>query len=149
MWDQTLQSAFRQTLAQYHGLVTLLLAGHTHMDEFRLLPTGDVLEQLPGISPCFGNNPAYKVLTIAQDTFTPLDFQSFDYNLATRPSAFSGLYRFSATYGAQTTLADSLERLYLQLILNESTRKTFTLLFGSGGTSAIRSLSRHGIPSPT
>lgn len=135
MWDQTLQSAFMQTLAQYHGLVTMLLAGHTHMDEFRLLPTGDVLEQLPGISPSFGNNPAYKILTIAQDTSAPLDFQSFDYNLATKPPAFSSLYRFSDTYGAKMTLRNSLEALYLQLILNESTRKTFTLLYGSGATS--------------
>jgi len=103
MWQSALQDTFLRTLAKYPGLVTMMLAGHTHMDEFRILPTGDVLEQLPGISPCFGNNPAFKVLTITQDTFTPTDYQSLDYNLAAMPAQFGTLYQFSTTYSAQTT----------------------------------------------
>jgi len=135
MWEPGLQSTFIQTLANYPGLVTLMLAGHTHMDEFRMLPTGDVLEQLPGISPCFGNNPAYKVLTITQDTFTPTDYQSFDYNLAAMSTQFVSLYQFSTTFGAQRTLGYSLQRLYPQLGGNQSKRDMYTLLYGSGSTT--------------
>jgi sphingomyelin phosphodiesterase acid-like 3 len=135
MWDSNTQASFFSTLGKYPGLVTLMLAGHTHMDEFRILPTGDVLEQLPGISPCFGNNPAYKVLTITQDTFTPTDYQSFDYNLATMPTQFNLLYQFSMTYGAQGTLGSSLQQLYPQLNSTETERDTYTLLYGSGSTS--------------
>lgn len=135
MWDSAVQSTFMQTLGKYPGLVTLMLAGHTHMDEFRLLPTGDVLEQLPGISPCFGNNPAYKVLTITQDTFTPTDYQSFDYNLAAMPDAFGSLYQFSSTYAGLPTLSSSLQELYPQLIGNQSKRQMYTLLYGSGSAA--------------
>lgn len=135
MWDAKLQSAFLQTLGNYPGRVTLMLAGHTHMDEFRLLPTGDVLEQLPGISPCFGNNPAYKVLTVTQDTFTPTDYQSFDYNLAALATQFGSLYQFSATYGARSTLGYSLQQLYPHLAVNQNTRNMYELLYGSGSTS--------------
>jgi sphingomyelin phosphodiesterase acid-like 3 len=136
-WDPDTQSLFMQTLGKYPGLVTLMLAGHTHMDEFRVLTTGDVLEQLPGISPCFGNNPAYKVLTITQNTFTPTDYQSFDYDLSALPppSQFTNLYQFSTTYGAQGNLATSLGRLYPQFAANPTTRDTYKLLFGSGNTS--------------
>jgi len=135
MWQSSLQITFMQTLGKYPGLVTLMLAGHTHMDEFRILPTGDVLEQLPGISPCFGNNPAFKVLTITQNTFTPTDYQSFYYNLAAMPAPFSALYQFSTTYGAQATLSNSLGQLYPQFATDQSKQGTYTLLYSSGNTS--------------
>jgi sphingomyelin phosphodiesterase acid-like 3 len=135
MWDQSLQSAFLSTLQKYPSVVTLMLAGHTHMDEFRILPTGDVLEQLPGISPCFGNNPAYKVLTIMQNTLTPTDYQSFDYNLAAMPAQFGTLYQFSSTYGAQATLGNSLGQLYPQFGSDQNKRDVYTLLYTSGSES--------------
>lgn len=135
MWDPSVQSTFVNTLAKYPGVVTLMLAGHTHMDEFRILPTGDVLEQLPGISPCFGNNPAYKIFTVTQDTFTPTDYQSFYYNLGTMPAQFGNLYQFSSTYGAQATLGSSLGQLYPQFAADQNKRDTYTLLYGSGTTS--------------
>lgn len=135
MWDSNTQATFLKTLGEYPGLVALLLAGHTHMDEFRLLPTGDVLEQLPGISPCFGNNPAYKVLTIRPDTLTPTDYRSFDYNLATMPAQFGSLYQFSAAYGAQTTLREALQQLYPRLNQVQSDHDMYTWLYVSGSTS--------------
>jgi len=135
MWDQTVQSTFVSTLAKYPGVVTMMLAGHTHMDEFRILPTGDVLEQLPGISPCFGNNPAYKVITVTQDTFTPTDYQSYDYDLAAMPAQFGTLYQFSTTYAAGSTLANSLTQLYPQFATNPNTVETYTLLYASGSTA--------------
>ncbi len=135
MWDATTQDAFLSTLGAYPHLVTLMLAGHTHMDEFRLLATGDVVEQLPGISPCFGNNPAYKVLTIPRDTFTPTDYQSLDYDLSSMPAQFGSLYQFSATYGAQRTLGAALQQLYPRLNDVQSDRDTYSLLYMSGSTS--------------
>jgi hypothetical protein len=137
MWDSGLQSTFISTLQQYPGVVTLMLAGHTHMDEFRILPTGDVLEQLPGISPCFGNNPTYKVITIRPDTLTATDYQSIDYNLATMPSQFGTLYQFSSTYGfnSQSNLGNSLTTLYPLLNSTESDRDIYTLLYTSGSES--------------
>jgi sphingomyelin phosphodiesterase acid-like 3 len=138
MWDPSLQSTFINTLQAYPGVVTLMLAGHTHMDEYRILDSnGDVLEQLPGISPCFGNNPAYKVVTISQSTFTPTDYQSFDYNLALLPPAsqFSPLYQFSSTYGLTGNLGDSLQQLYPEFATNQNQQKTYTLMYTSGSES--------------
>jgi hypothetical protein len=141
MWDATLQQSFLSILQQYSGEVTMMLAGHTHMDEFRILSSSGasvgVLEQLPGISPCFGNNPAYKVITVAQRTLTPVDYQSFDYDLGAMPSAFGSLYRFSAVYGAnpQNPLASSLQSLYPKLNSNLRDQDDYTLLYSSGSTA--------------
>jgi sphingomyelin phosphodiesterase acid-like 3 len=136
MWDPTDQTMFIQTLEQYPGVVTLLLAGHTHMDEYRILPTGNALVQLPGISPVFGNNPAFKVLTIEQATLMATDFESFDYDLAKSPAQFTSLYRLSTTYGSLGSLDYSLQRLYPQLVGNEARRRTYAYYYGSG-TAAV------------
>jgi sphingomyelin phosphodiesterase acid-like 3 len=135
-WDTDLQAMFLQTLTEHASAISLMLAGHTHMDEFRILPTGNVLEQLPGISPCFGNNPAYKILTITQDTFLPTDYESFDYNLsATPPAQFTSLYTLSSAYGFQGGLNYSLQRLYPQLLSDESQRALYTNFYASGITA--------------
>lgn len=132
-WDTNVQTKFVSTLNQYPGVVTMILAGHTHMDEFRVLAPGYVVEQLPGISPCFGNNPAYKILTVTQNTFTPTDYQSFDFNLASSVSlGFLPLYEFSNTYGTQSTLTDSLGQLYPQFATNPAILDTYTFLYSSG-----------------
>ena len=133
-WDPNVQSLFIDTLSAYPGVVTLMVAGHTHMDEFRILDSaGDVLEQLPGISPVFGNNPAYKILTVTQDTFTPVNYQSMNYNLGSaQPLAFLPLYDFANTYGSQSTLTNSLTQLSPELDSNPATRNMYTFLYMSG-----------------
>ena len=119
MWQPQFETQFMQILSKYPGLIAMGITGHTHMDEFRILPTGDVLYGIPGISPVFGNNPAFKVFTVAQATEMPMDYQSISYNLAatTAPTQFSSLYTFSKAYGAtpNTTLESSFQQLYPQL----------------------------------
>jgi hypothetical protein len=134
-WDQGYQSTFMSTLERYSGDITLMLAGHTHMDEYRLLPSGNVLEQLPGISPCFGNNPAFKILTITQGTFFATDYQSYGYDLSVpQPTQFENLYTFSTTYSAQGSLNTSLQQLYPQFSSDPSTQAFYTYFYTSGST---------------
>ena len=64
MWNPDYQEHFLQILSNYPGIVTLTLAAHTHMDEYRILSPYNVLDQAPAISPCFGNDPAFKVFTL-------------------------------------------------------------------------------------
>ena len=121
MWQAQYQAEFMLILAKYPGLIAMGITGHTHMDEFRVLPTGDVFFGIPGISPVFGNNPAFKIFTIAQASQMPMDYQTIDYNLAASPAPaqFNSLYTFSTAYGAtaNTTLESSFQQLYPQLTL--------------------------------
>ena len=135
MWDPTYQATFLQTLSSYPGVVTFMLAGHTHMDEYRTLPTGTVLEQLPSISPCFGNNPAFKVFTIGRDTLAATDYQSFYFDLANPAGQFAGLYQLSTSYSAQGPLDSSLQLLYSQLVGSETQRAAYIQYYDSGSTA--------------
>ena len=82
MWDQDYQATFLQILSKYPGLITHTLAAHTHMDEFRIMSPGNVLDITPGITPYFGNNPAFKVFTFSGDTLTATDYTSLNYDLS-------------------------------------------------------------------
>ena len=138
MWNPANQDTFLQMLANYPGLVTLMLAGHTHMDEYRILSAGNILEQLPSISPCFGNNPAFKVFTIDRTTLAAIDYQSYYFNLSSAPSPtqFATLYQFSDAYGAEGSLSASLQQLYPLLGEDPTQRNTYTHNFVSSTTAS-------------
>ena len=74
MWNQDYQASFLQILSNYPGIIALTLAAHTHMDEYRIMSPDNVLEITPGITPYFGNNPAFKVFTFSHYTFKPTDY---------------------------------------------------------------------------
>ncbi|HEV2425031.1 MAG TPA: hypothetical protein VGZ29_09415 [Terriglobia bacterium] len=137
MWVADYQSSFLQVLAKYPGLVTLLLGAHTHMDEYRILSANNVLEQLPGITPCFGENPAFKIFTIDENSSLPTDYQSLNYDLAAMPVQFSNFYKFSTTYTLQGALQSSLASLYPELVANGTMRATYTYQYNSGNDSII------------
>jgi sphingomyelin phosphodiesterase acid-like 3 len=133
MWVQDYQTDFLELLAKYPGVVTLILGAHTHMDEYRILSANDVLDQVPAISPCFGENPAFKVYSFAG--FVPKDYTSLYYDLATSPALFDTYYTFSAAYGTQGPLNSSLIQLYPQLVSDSATQNLYTYQYNSGNNS--------------
>ena len=98
MWWPAYQTRFLQILSNYPGVVSLTLAGHTHMDEYRILPSADALEITPAISPWFGNNPAFKVFTISRDTLKPTDYSSLNCDLAQSGTVQQLLYFFNGVF---------------------------------------------------
>ncbi len=114
------QASFLQILAKYPGLITMTLGAHTHMDEYRILSPSIVLDEVPAITPCFGENPAFKIFTLAQDTLAPTDYSSLNYDLGKvpLPTQFTSYYTFSAAYSLQGPLGNSLIQLYSGLANN-------------------------------
>lgn len=137
MWDQNYQALFLQILSHYPGLITLTLAAHTHMDEFRIMSSSDVLEITPGITPYFGNNPAYKVFTLSRDTLKPTDYSSLNYDLATMPGQFNSYYTFSTAYAMHGPLNASLAQLYPELVTNKVKQALYRGHYYSGYNSVI------------
>lgn len=118
MMYQSYQANLLQILAQHTDIITMTLGAHTHMDEYRILSPSIVLDEAPAITPCFGENPAFKVFTISQSTFTPTDYSSLNYDLAVMPAQFNSYYTFSAAYSMQGPLGASLVQLYPELATN-------------------------------
>ena len=139
MWVPAYQESFLQILAKYPGVVTFTLAAHTHRDEFRVLSSEQVLEIPPSISPFFGNDPAFKIFTFTQETFTPTDYQSLNYDLATAPAQFNSYYTFSSAYAMAGPLNASLEQLYPELHTNSSKQALYMGQYNSGNNGQYSS----------
>jgi hypothetical protein len=137
MWDQTYQARFLYILSKYQGLITQTLAAHTHMDEFRIMAPDSVLDITPGITPYFGNNPAFKVFTFSRDTLTATDYTSLSYDLATNPGQFTSYYTFSTAYSMQALLSNALAQLYPLLVTNNAEQALYRAHYLSGHNYSI------------
>jgi hypothetical protein len=134
-WKPEYQERFLQILANFPGIISLTLAGHTHMDEYRIQSPTNVLEITPSISPRSGNNPGYKVFTFSRDTFKPTDYGSLNYDLVADPGKFNGYYTFSAAYSVQGLVNDSLAQLFPLLATNISKQSLYRGFYYSGHNS--------------
>ena len=66
MWTAGRYERFIAVLDKYPGLITMTLAAHTHMDEYRVLSPGNVLEITPAISPSLRQQPGLQSLQYCQ-----------------------------------------------------------------------------------
>jgi hypothetical protein len=137
MWVVSSQERFMGIINQYPGVIAMTLAGHTHMDEFRLMSPGNALIIAAGISPYFGNNPAYKIFTLDSLSLAPTDYSAVNFNLQAQPlpSQFSNYYTFSQAYDLEGPLAASLAVLFPTLIGSNALQNQYRGVFYSGNNS--------------
>jgi hypothetical protein len=66
MWDKAYAEPFYALLRRYADTVAASFAGHTHMDDFRLIGDADGRYSFalitPAVSPIFGQNPAFRTV---------------------------------------------------------------------------------------
>jgi hypothetical protein len=115
----------------------MTLAAHTHMDEFRIYSPGNVLEITPSITPYFGNNPGFRVFSIGKDTLKPVDYISFNYELASNPPQFNRYYTFSDAYALLGPLDSSLVQLSSELVTNKDKQALYRAHYFSGHNYSI------------
>ncbi len=137
MWEPAYQATFLQTVSKYPGLIAMTLAAHTHMDEFRIYSPGNVLMITPSITPYFGNNPGFRIYSIAKDTLKPVDYISFNYELASNPQKFNMYYTFSTAYAMQGPLDSSLIQLSSELATNKEKQALYRAHYFSGHNYSI------------
>lgn len=138
------QDSLLQILSKYTDVVTLMFAGHTHLDEFRnifggtpLSPAGS-LEITPGITPYFDNNPGYKIYTFAENSFVPADYGTLNYDLTTLPAQFNAYYTFSTAYFGgpmQDPLDEALVKLYPELNTDNAKQQLYRTYYYAGNDS--------------
>jgi hypothetical protein len=121
-WRAPHTEAFLALLDRHRDTVVLMLAGHTHRDDFRLMPEGrsghppGFLLVTPAVSPIYGNNPGLHVLFHDRATAVLLDYAAHRLDLGAGPAAaWSEEYRFSRAYGLAPVTGATLATLYRSL----------------------------------
>ena len=140
-WKESCESRFLEICRKYESVIETLFSGHTHMDEYRLMLDHDDEAYKPiivtsAVSPQFGNNPAFKVLTLREEDWEPLDYRSISCDLNMSSPDFSTYYVFSEAYSLKTPLEESLVDLFPKMKDNESDRKNYARFYYSGHDDA-------------
>ena len=140
-WQTDYTRRFRALIDAYPDVLRTGYAGHTHMDDFRVLSAASgkpllALRISPAVSPVFGNNPAFTVLLYDRADATVKDFAGFSLtNLEQAGGAVPGKwaleYDFGKTYGAQDFTPARMAALAQNIRSEESVRHSFVQYYGS------------------
>lgn len=124
--SRTFTDRFQEIVHTYSPNIKGIFSGHTHMDHFRLIfdkshnPAAFV-HITPAISPEFGNNPGFQVLTYDAGSFSVADFDTYYYDGA----AWKEEYDFDSTYGKAPYDASNLAAIYNRLSDDAALRRSF------------------------
>jgi sphingomyelin phosphodiesterase acid-like 3 len=144
MWTATETERYLDLIARHAGTVAATFAGHTHMDEFRLLgrgaePDGFVLV-VPGVSPIFGQNPGFQVYEadaagrlLDGDTWALTNLEGIGPGVA---PAWGREYRFSELWGLRGLDLATLGELAARIGADEATRAAWYSVFRVGRPAA-------------
>ncbi|MDR3554577.1 MAG: hypothetical protein P4L55_07470 [Syntrophobacteraceae bacterium] len=124
--SKTFGDKFQELIRAYSFEVKGMFAGHTHMDHFRLVLSSNhnplaYVHITPAISPEFGNNPGFQVLTYDIKSFSVTDFDTYYYDGA----AWKKEYDFDAAYGKALYDTSNLAAIYNQLSKDAALRRSF------------------------
>lgn len=141
-WQAGYQERYLSLVREYSGTVAATLSGHTHMDDFRVvfpqqasLTPVSFINITPAISPQFGNNPGYKVFTVADETLAITDARVHYLNLEQASPAWSQSYSFNQAYGRQGMNPFSLNWIHNSLSHDQAVADTYMLHYDVNSTA--------------
>jgi sphingomyelin phosphodiesterase acid-like 3 len=123
---------FAEALKDYTDVVSLVLLGHTHMDEMRLYTatsgTGAIPGKLvPSISPVDGNNPSFTVAKVDPAKSLLVDYTVFAASNQTGiDTKWSPEYTYSSTYGQPDYSSASLTTLMTGFLADRTSKSQQT-----------------------
>lgn len=144
-WQPELTAAFLKLVEQYRTTLRIAFAGHTHMDDFRVVRIAGApvlpLKIAPAISPIFDNNPGYQVYTYDRETGGVHDYQTRyltnlpDRDVQERPTSgrWAFEYAFRETYDASAIDARTLDRLADRIASDGAARQRYSKFYSVSG----------------
>lgn len=129
-WQPDPQLRFLQIMNAHRDVVAATFAGHTHVDEYRL-PAGS-LEISSSISPVYGNDPAYKTFTFADDSLSLTDYTTTNLRLGDARPVYEAYYTFSTAYPVSGPLDSALGSLFPMLRAAAQPQATYRQRYYAG-----------------
>ena len=141
MWNPDLLAGFLELVGRYPQTIRAAFAGHTHMDNFRLIDDGEegadaYVHIGPAVSPQFGNNPAYGIYHYDAAGFALNDFQTYYLNIAEQGEGGWNLeYDFAMRYRIPSVDAENLDQLHADLAGNAVLRGSWERFYNVSHTA--------------
>jgi len=148
-WGSENEDNFVQLMRTYSDTVQFIFAGHTHMDDFRLLRDAHgkfflATHICPAVSPIRFNNPAFQVMEYDKGNGAIKDMATYYLtNLATAKGAEGGKwaleYDFDTAYGLDGYNTDTLKSLTDKIDSDEAVRSKFAGFYPASAPETISS----------
>jgi sphingomyelin phosphodiesterase acid-like 3 len=125
LWQPEALATYQQILAAAPGTVVATFAGHTHIDDFRLL-AGGFVHGTPAVSPVYDNNPGFQVFSFDRSSGALTDLRTFFLDVSgsgTGPWSFE--YSFQQAYGQTGYTTAALQSLQQAIVNDPKVRSVF------------------------
>ena len=113
-WKENYIDQYIKDVQTYGANITASFAGHTHMDDFRLVYDADhakpayFMHITPSITPVFSNNSAFQLLMYNWETFSIDNFVTYYLDLKSATDKWAKEYTFNDAYQQTRVTAASL-----------------------------------------
>jgi sphingomyelin phosphodiesterase acid-like 3 len=153
MWKPVWTSRLEGIMQEYQSTIVASFAGHDHTDDFRVIHTGQAGGQFvlidPAVSPIYGQNPSFRVVTFDQgggladqSTYYLTNLQSAGSEV---PGKWMREYSFGEEWQSQQLNASSLKSVYDRIRIDPKARARWLTLFNV--SSAHDTVAANGVGS--
>ncbi len=141
-WQDKYQARFSALMNAYSNVVQLAFAGHIHMDDFQVTdgdPSFLPLRITPSVSPIFGNNPAFSVMTYDRTKASVSDIKTYFLPLSSQTPLWAKEYEFSSAYNVGSFSAANLSTIAGAIRSGGAAQATFEKNYAVSAPSPIHS----------
>jgi hypothetical protein len=136
-WVDSYRDRFLALADAYAPVLVAGYAGHTHMDDFRVVSTSAgaslPIRITPSVTPLFGNNPSFAVMRYARADARLLDYSAY----ALQGGSWRREYSFAETYGLPAYSAANLAALSGAIRNGGPARLSYGRYYASGAKSPV------------
>jgi hypothetical protein len=144
-WTSAALDAFDHLASSYRDVLKVAIAGHTHMDDFRVVIDRDrpalAVRISPAVTPLFGNHPAYTLFEYDRAGGAIEDYATWSVDNRSHAAdahAWKLLYRFGAQYGYRGFTPENVLALAKTLRTDEGAlKRAYENNFAAGGKSPV------------
>ncbi len=150
MWDSSYNRRFLGFLNTYSNNITANFAGHTHMDDFRVLYNAEkkpvsFVHITPSISRSNGNYPGFQVFSYSTGAYALTNYKTYYLNAKTDSpgTAWALEYDFNQQYGLAGVNAGSLATLRTKLATDATLQNAFMRCYEVSNMLHVNSVRRN------
>lgn len=139
LWRPELTDWFLQIVRRHEKTIQLVIAGHTHRDDFRVIQLDGrpvlLTKIVPAVSPVYGNNPGYQIFHYDRPGGAVQDYLTLSLPLAPPPDvpAWKVEYQFMPAYGSFRLDPASIAQLGAEVSRGGPARKRYRQYYSVEG----------------
>ena len=124
LWNKEFTDRYLKLVDEYRDTFRISFAGHTHMDDFRISRVEGLAVSLhkiaPAVSPIFGNNPAFQVFQVDDQTGEIENWQTYFVDIQRQKSnppdtKWEREYDAKEIYGFSRVNTESMEEVFTKM----------------------------------